>query len=137
MKLEFLKNITEYNEHAVRLFDFNSLQAKEFRQAINELIANHEDHIDLTSLGFIQPINCKLTLRVGESDEGISTVDDHNFFCDLTINNYKDMIQLVEPFCRRESSGYQWLYDIDTPIDFLFSAGKEMPEVGVPDDQYK
>ncbi|MBL7892042.1 MAG: hypothetical protein JNL63_05390 [Bacteroidia bacterium] len=134
MKLEFLKNINEYNEHAIRLFDFNSSQANEFRHTIDGLIANREDHIDLSSLDFIQSINCKLTLRVGQSDEGISTVDELNFFCDLTINNYKNMMQLLSPFCRKESSGYQWLYDIDTPIDFLFSAGKEMPEVEPSED---
>lgn len=137
MKLEFLKNINEYNEHAVRLFDFNSSQANEFRQTIDNLITHNENAIDLTTLRFIQSINCKLTLRVGEIDEGISTVDNINFVCDLTINNYKDMIQLLAPFCRKESSGYQWLYDIDTPIDFLFSAGKEMPEGTVSDDEYK
>ena len=129
MKLEFLENINEYNEHAIRLYGFDSSQAKEFSQTIDHLIAHNENPIDLSTLNFIESINCKLTLRVADGDEGISTIDNLNFFCDLTINNYKNIVHLLEPFCRKESNGYQWLYDIDTPIDFLFSAGNSLPEV--------
>ena len=123
MKLEFLENVNAYNEHVIRLYDFNSAQAGTFRQAVDRLIIDKENSIDLTTLNFIQAINCKLTLRVSESDEGITTNDKKIFFCDLTLNNYNNMSNLLEPFCRKESNGYQWLYDIDTPIDFLFSAG--------------
>ena len=30
------------------------------------------------------------------------------------------MIELIEPFCKKESKGYQYLYDIDNPIDLMF-----------------
>jgi len=32
------------------------------------------------------------------------------------------MIYLLEPFCEKEESGYQWLYDVITPIELLFSS---------------
>jgi hypothetical protein len=31
------------------------------------------------------------------------------------------MISLLDPFCIKDRKGYQYLYDIDNPIDFLFS----------------
>jgi hypothetical protein len=127
MKLSFLKNITVHNEHAVRLSDFNSLQANLFRETINRLITAKENPIDLTTQDFIQSYNCRLTLRVGEEDLGITTEDYKNFFCDLTIGNYKNMMHLLGPFCIKESKGYEWLYDIDNPIDFLFSSGGTVP----------
>ena len=127
MKLEFLKNINGYGEHAIRLSDFNSSQAVMFFGAIDRLIRHNELPINLNSLDFIQPVNCCLTLRTSDDDQGISTTDNVNFFCDLTTKTYQAINGLLQPFCRKESKGYQWLYDIDTPIGFLFSSGKDMP----------
>jgi hypothetical protein len=31
------------------------------------------------------------------------------------------MVSLIEPFCLRDLSSYQWLYEVDTEIDLLFS----------------
>ena len=123
MRLEFLQNINEFEEHAVRLSDFDSAQAEKFRQIINNLIMDHKIPVDLTTFDFIEPVRCRLVLRVSEEDIGIETTDKRDFFCDLTLESYKNMSKLLEPFCNRESKGYQWLYDVDTPIDFLFSSG--------------
>jgi hypothetical protein len=46
-----------------------------------------------------------------------------DFECSLTDAAYKEMVYLMEPFCVKEATGYQWLYEIDCPIDFLFSPG--------------
>lgn len=127
MRLEFIKNISDYNEHAIRLSDFNAAQATMLFGAIDRLVRHGEVPIDLNALNFIRPVNCHLTLRTSAEDLGISTSDQLNFFCDLTPAAYKSIANLVEPFCRKESKGYQWLYDLDTPIGFLFSAGKDMP----------
>lgn len=127
MKLEFLKNINRYDEHAIRLSDFNSSQASLFSKAIYGLVADSKNNLDLSALDFIHHVNCHLTLRASIEDIGISTTDNVNFFCDLTINTYQNIIGLLEPFLRKESKGYQWLYDIDTPIGFLFSSGRDMP----------
>ena len=64
-------------------------------------------------------------MRVADTDEGITTEDNEYFFCDLTLDTYKEMIRLVEPFCLKETDAFQYLYDLDNPIDFIFSAGKE------------
>lgn len=127
MKLEFLKNINGYEEHAIRLSDFNSSQAVLFRGAIDSLVKDGKTSIDLKALDFIQYVNCNLTLQTSAEDAGISTNDEVHFICNLTTSAYQTLIDLLEPFCRKESKGYQWLYDIDTPIGFLFSSGSDIP----------
>jgi hypothetical protein len=121
LKLEFLENVNEYDEHIIKLSDFDSAQAIQFRDWISHLITGKEKYLNITTLDFIKPINCKVILRVAEEDLGIWTTDKEHFICDLTIEGYKNIIKLIEPFCKRESKGYQYLYDLDTPIDFLFS----------------
>jgi hypothetical protein len=128
MKLEFLKNINEYDEHAVRLSDFNSAQATLFHNSLVHFISNKNNYLDVSALDFITPVNCRLILRITSEDIGISTTDRVNFFCDLTLGTYRVMEDLLKPFSGKESKGYQWLYDIDTPIGFLLSAGTDMPE---------
>ena len=125
MKLQYLHNINEFDEHAVRLSDFNSAQADAFRQVVEELVTGKPDFINLSDLEFIEEINCSLLLRISEEDTGITTRDGKDFFCDLTAEGYKDMIRLIEPFCKKESQSYQWLYELDVPIGFLFSAGEK------------
>lgn len=34
---------------------------------------------------------------------------------------YQEMLPLIDHVCNREALGYHWLYDLDCPIDFLFS----------------
>lgn len=123
MKLEFLYKINEFDEHAVRLSDFNSLEAKAFRAALIDSIIDNKKELEVHTLNFIFPVNCSLTLRLCEEDLGIEEVIGKHLYCDLTLDAYKKMVKLLEPFCKKESKGYQWLYDVDTPIDLLFSAG--------------
>ncbi len=125
MKLKFLENINAYGEHAIRLNDFDKAQAGKFLQILRGLTRDKIKSIDLAACDFIEPVNCKLTLQVSETDEGITTEDNKHFFCDLTEEGYEEMIRLIEPFCLKETDTYRFLYDLDNPIDFLFSAGKE------------
>ena len=125
MKLKFLENINEYDEHAIRLNDFDKEQAGLFLAILKDLTAHKNHAVTLTDFEFIEPVNCQLVLRVTDTDEGISTEDNEYFFCDLTLDAYKEMIKLVEPFCLKETDTFQYLYDLDNPIDFIFSAGKE------------
>lgn len=127
MKLEFLKNINKYNEHAVRLSDFNASEASLFMAAVERLIADAATPLELSSLPFIESVNCRLTLRSSEEDSGISYSGNLDFYCDLRLDSYREMVILLIPFCKKESKGYQWLYDLDNPIGFLFSAGKDIP----------
>lgn len=128
MKIEFLNDISDGGRfpyadpnQLVRLYKFNTLQARSLRQTIQKIVIDSNKNICLSTLDFIDAVNCNLTLAISDTDKGIHLVDNRNFICNLTIETYKKMIFLMEPFCERETNGYQWLYDLDTPIDFLFS----------------
>jgi len=63
-------------------------------------------------------------LAVSDENEGIFTQDNKHFVCKLTIEAYKQMAFLMDPFCEANIGGYQWLYDwgtTDSNIEFLFS----------------
>jgi hypothetical protein len=96
-----------------------------FLQILIDLTKNAAKFINLTDYEFIEPVNCELTLRISETDEGIITDDYQHFFCDLTLEGYAEIIKMIEPFCIKETDAYRILYDLDNPIDFIFSAGKE------------
>lgn len=130
MKIEFIDDISDGGRFAdadpnqlVRLFDFEKSEANKLREAIQKMFVENNNKIDVNKLSFIQTVNCYLTLKISDTDEGITTSNNNNFVCNLTIEKYKEIVLLMEPFCHKENAGYQWLYDLDTPIDFLFSPG--------------
>jgi hypothetical protein len=125
MKLKFLRDINEYGEHAIRLNDFDMAQATLFFQILSELVNKKKNTIELSDFEFIEADNCSLTLRISETDEGIISDDYKHFFCDLTTEGYIEMLKLIEPFCIKETDAYRILYELDNPIEFIFSAGKE------------
>lgn len=121
MKLEFLDDVNEYGDQVIRLYNFDKAEAIKFRDAIQVTVIDSNSSLDLLTLDFIEHINCKLILHISETDEGILTMDNQTFFCDLTLDGYKNMVQLIEPFCVKESKSFVMLYDVDTQVDFLFS----------------
>lgn len=139
MKLEFLSDISNGGTFAgvmidqvIRLYDFNKVQAEKFSQKIQEEIIEKENELDLSQLDFIEKINCNLVLCLSNTDMGIKVSDNNNYTCEMTKKGYRSMINLLEPFCITECNGYQWLYEIDTPIEFFFhltELGKNFTEV--------
>jgi len=121
MKLGFLDNVNEYGDQVVRLYNFNKEEAILFRDAVQKTVVDSDSSLDLSSLAFIEHTNCKLILLVAETDEGILTMDNQSFLCVLTVEGFKNMLRLIEPFCIKESKSFVMLYDIDSQIDFLFS----------------
>lgn len=121
MTLDYIQDINEYGDDLVRLFDFNMSEAILFRDAIQDSIILKNEELDVSALEFIQSRNCSLILVIGAEDEGIFSNRDLHFICSLTKESYQKMISLLEPFCIKETKGYQYLYDLDSPTDFLFS----------------
>jgi hypothetical protein len=121
MQLDYIDNINEYGDNIVRLYNFNSTEADKFRKIVQQTVVFEKKQLDLTTIDFIEARNCRLTLRISEEDEGITTADKKQFFCDLTITGFEKMIALLDQFCTKETKGYQFLYDIDSQTDFLFS----------------
>ena len=121
MQLDYIENVNAYGDNIVRLYDFDSAGADNFRKIVQQTILINKKPLDRSTFGVIEARNCRLTLRISDEDEGITTSDKKRFVCDLTIAGYEQMISLLEQFCNKETKGYQVLYDVDSQIDFLFS----------------
>lgn len=130
MKLEYLDNISEDGKYTdvvadqlVRLFDFDQSEAGKFRDRIKLVLIEQKRALDLQDLDFIKLINCKLVMRISDTNLGIVKHNKTDFTCDLTSASYEQMLELLQPFCENDTNGFQWLYDLDTPVEFLFSPG--------------
>ena len=121
MELDFIDNINEYGENVVRLYNFDKYEAIKFRDLIKDTIVDKKQKLVLSQVDFIKTHNCNLILGLFKTDEGIFSVDHKTFYCALTLEGYHTMLKLLEPFCKKETKGYQYLYDIDNPTDFLFA----------------
>jgi len=129
MKLEFLDDISDggrfshvVSERLIRIYDFDPSEARDLKGAIENSLLKAKGELNFASLDFIEPVNCNVILRLSDRDEGLRTADNSRFDCNLTVEAYGDMIALIEPFCNG-AEGYQWLYEVDCPIDFLLSPG--------------
>ena len=121
MELDYIDNVNGLGENVVRLYNFNKAEAIQFRDLIKDTIIGKKQKLDLSKVDFITPRNCQLIFGLFKSDEGILTKDKQTFFCILTLDGFRNMVKLIDPFCKKESRGFQYLYDIDNPTDLLFS----------------
>ncbi len=121
MELDYNENINEFGENVVRLYNFKKSEAIKFRDLIKEIVIEQKQKLDLSKVDFIETRNCNLILGAFRVDEGILSDDNKTFYCVLTIKSYENMLKLIDPFCKKETKSYQYLYDIDNPTDFLFS----------------
>ena len=120
MEIDYLDDINGHDQNIVRLYNFNKAEAILFRDLLKETIIKNRQKLDVSKVDFIESRNCNLIFGLFKSDEGILTKDNETFFCILTLEGFNKMIELIEPFCKKESKGYQYLYDIDNPIDLMF-----------------
>jgi hypothetical protein len=121
MRLDYIENTDEYGDDMVRLYDFKREESVKFHRLVQDFLDSGENQINIIEVDFIEPRNCTLMFCITDEDEGIVTNDGINFYCNLTRKGYLKMVSLLEPFCKRETIGYQYLYDVDSPTDFLFS----------------
>tara|TARA_R110002126_G_scaffold99202_3_gene230316 strand:+ start:23199 stop:23576 length:378 start_codon:yes stop_codon:yes gene_type:complete len=121
MKLDYLEDYNGLEENIVRLFDFNKAEAIKFRNILKETVIDKKQKLDVSQVDFIDTENYNLIFGLFKTDEGILTKDNQTFFCVLTIESFRKMIRLLEPFCKKETKSYQYLYDLDTPTDLLFA----------------
>ena len=120
MEIDYLDDINGHDQNIVRLYNFNKAEAIQFRDLLKDTIIDKRQKLDVSKVDFIEPRNCNLIFGLFKSDEGILTKDNETFFCVLTLEGFNKMIELIEPFCKKESKGYQYLYDIDNPTDLMF-----------------
>ena len=129
MKLEYLDNISDsgryknvVSENLIRLYDFNQKETKELADLIYQKIIVDKEKLELTSIEFIKPVNCQLTLQLSTFDKGITKTDNEDLFmCDLTQQSYLTAIECMKAAA---DGGYNWLCDTSNDnIDFLYSIG--------------
>jgi len=121
MELDYIDNVNGLNENIVRLFDFDKTEAIQLRDLLIDAILMRKEKLDLSQIDFITRHSCNLIFGLYKSDEGILSKDNETFFCILTLEAYKKMVELMEPFCVKESKSFQYLYDVDTATDLLFA----------------
>ena len=121
MRLDFIDNINEFGESIVRLYDTNMAESQQLSTILKAWIKQPNTVLDLSMLPFIESRNCNVILVVGDEDEGLLTDNYETFYCKLTTEGFEGIIEALEPFCNKETLGYKWLYDIDNPIDLLYS----------------
>ncbi|MBI9035551.1 MAG: hypothetical protein JEZ03_13880 [Bacteroidales bacterium] len=121
MQLDYTGVINAYGDNIVRLYDFDKFQAQEFLELLKQTVIADKRELDLSTVEFIEPRNCNLTFRISDEDEGITSTDNVNFYCDMTIEGYKEMLILIEPFCKKDTKACQYLYDVDSLTDLLFT----------------
>ena len=121
MKLDYIDNYNGLHENIVRLFNFDKAEAILFRDLLKETIIDKKQKLDVSQVDFIDTEECNLIFGLFKTDEGILTKDNKTFFCILTLESFIEMVRLLEPFCKKETKGHQYLYDVDTPTDLLFA----------------
>jgi hypothetical protein len=125
MKIEYLTNTNPAHpkDSILRIFDFTSSEACQFRDILSKLADGLCTEIVLNSFPFVTSVaDCRLVLKVGQKDKGVISLSANNFECILTRDAWEDAQAFVEPFCdTRDVSGYQWLYNLNTHIELLFS----------------
>ena len=121
MTLDYLPEINNYGDNLVRLYDFEKEEALEFWKILKKTLVDDLQVLDLSTVPFIEPKNCNLILRLSYEDEGIRTNNQETFYCDMTLDGYVNMLNLVKPFTQKNTRSYQYLYDIDSLTDLLFS----------------
>lgn len=73
MQWEFLDDISDggsyaqvVSERLLRLYDFDTEEAIAFKQVIQAMISGQKKEVNLTSLAFINPVNCNLVLWISK-----------------------------------------------------------------------
>ena len=121
MKLQHLPSAPTVDEELIRLFDFGPEETNMLVAAITHWLRDSSTPLELDKLPFMSTENCTLRFLLAAHDEGIHKVSPGAYDCRLTLDSFGQMLELMGPFRRDGTTGFQWLYDLDTPIEFLFS----------------
>jgi hypothetical protein len=105
----------------VRLFAFDTTEAKQLKQIFDSLASGSRDSISLEQPLIHSVDGSQLTLRIGTQDAGVLQRTRSDFECLLTDEGWANVAFLAEPFCRSaEPNRYQWLNE-DSEISLLLS----------------
>lgn len=133
MKLDFLNDLTDNGKYPqadpdklLRLYDFDYIEAGRLLNLIDTEIISKKHELNLSTLDFVESLNCTLTFKLSFQNVGIGMPSDgKSFVCELTLEDYKTMSNIIEYFTKDEEiNDYNWLYDPnEDKVDLLFSPG--------------
>lgn len=99
-------------KYLVRLSEFTDKDQIDLIQTIEQFLLNGGQPVDLYNLSFVQSINCSVTLKLAEEDEGlVNSGKNHEYLCLLSLLSYQYMTKII----MNVSNGHNWL----TPGEYL------------------
>jgi len=107
----------------VRIWGFVPDEASWLHEAVTRLAGGQAESVEVHSAPGVEPINgCRLTLKVGQEDRGVyALLGEDSFECLLRRHKWKQVVDLIRPFCEEAKPGYhQWL-DESGDISLLLS----------------
>jgi hypothetical protein len=111
MKLEFLKNGSP-DCPLIRVYEFDAKEADNLRRITLQLAGAREQTVLFHEQPGVIPIDgCQLMLHIGEKDRGVSELGSNKFKWILSKAGWFQVVGLIRPFTRTDSSGFQWLSD--------------------------
>lgn len=77
----------------------------------------------LSEQQFVSVSDYKLILELSNRNDGLKELSKNVYRCSLLKSEYQRIIEKIDLFVNQEydENSYLWLYDMDTPIDFLLS----------------
>ena len=109
MKLEFL-GAGSPDCPLIRLYDFDLAEAQSLRKLVKCLRDGSRESVSLGEEPWIDSVKgCRLTLRLGDGEQGVRQSGPSSFDCALTAANWDNVEGLLEPFCESQATGFQWL----------------------------
>lgn len=111
VKLEYIAD-GAIDTPLIRLYDFGTKEAVELHRLVCDLSAGRQEQVALDGARGIEAVDgCRLVLRVGTRNEGVVRQGD-GFVCTLTASTWRDVAELVQPFCERaDRNTFQYLDD--------------------------
>lgn len=121
MNILLFDNSTDKYKHdkIICLSHFSKTELYSLIQTLKDVQKGHD--VVLSEQSYIDYKEIRLEMRLSSLDIGISKINEMGFVCNLSASAYMNAINLIEQLLKDEMNGFQWLYDIDTPIDFLLS----------------
>ena len=109
MKLEFLPSGSP-DCPLLRLFDFDRLQATQFRDLCRELGEGKRATFEMPhDFPVDSAAGCEPKTKCLGGPNGIRQISPSAFECVLKQTDWDNIAGLVDPFCESEREGYQWL----------------------------
>jgi hypothetical protein len=121
VKLEHLPSVPDSHDELIRLFSFDAEEAAALMTVVSDWLRDPSAPLQVDTLPFVTRVNCAVRFELAPKDDGIQELSPYTYVCRMTVDSFKAMLELMSPFAKGGSVGHQWLHDMDTPIDLLFS----------------